>query len=107
SSSRVIDSQSFVYFSFLLEALEQRNGILHRQLGARADGKMRRRLGVAHEHGVVEYPGLVDDVREVAPQRAVGDQRVAVELGGEDALEHWQHLGLAHRVEAEVAPGRL
>src|SRR5206468_1041896 len=27
SSSRVIDSQSLVYFSFLLEALEQRDGV--------------------------------------------------------------------------------
>src|SRR5947207_4331344 len=32
---------------------------------------------------------------------------MAVELRGEDALEYWQHLGLAHRVEAEVAPRRL
>jgi len=32
---------------------------------------------------------------------------MAVELRGEDALEHRQHLGLAHPVEAEVAPGRF
>src|SRR6266513_2819406 len=107
----VVDGERLFYFPFLFEAFKQRDGIFHRQFRPGADGEMRRRLGIADQHGthfpLGEHPGPVDDVREVAPQRAVQDQRMAVELRGEDALEHRQHLGLALRVEAEVAPGRL
>src|SRR5438477_2123749 len=68
---------------------------------------MRRGLGVADQHGVVLDPRAVGDIGKVAPQRAVDDQRMAVELLGEHALEHRQHLRFAQFIEPEIAPGLL
>jgi hypothetical protein len=54
--------------------LEERDRVLHRELGAGADGEMRGRLGVAEEDHVVHHPALRSDHREIPPHRAVGDQ---------------------------------
>ena len=69
------------------ERLVERDGVLHRELGARADREMRGRLGVADQHDVVGGPFLAADGREIPPQRAVGDELVAGELVGEHAFE--------------------
>ena len=62
----------------------QRDGVFHRELGAGADREMRGRLGVAEQHHVVLDPALAADHREIAPHRAVGQQRMAVEEPAED-----------------------
>ena len=82
------------------ERLVERDGVLHRELGARADGEMRGRLGVADQHDVVGGPFLAADGREIPPQRAVGDQLVAGELLGEHAFEESRRAGLVQLVEA-------
>ncbi len=71
------------------ELLVERDRVLHRQLGARADGEMRGMRRIAHDHQVVAHPGLAADGREVAPERAVGDRRVAVE----QILVERRHIG--------------
>ncbi len=65
---------------------------------------MRGRLRIPYQHGIAFHPGLVGDGREVAPQRAVGNQLVALQLRGEHALERRQHRRLILRIEAEVLP---
>ena len=64
--------------------VRQRDGVLHRELGAGADREMRRRLGVAEQHHVVLDPALAADHREIAPHRAVGQKRMTVEEPAED-----------------------
>ena len=85
--------------------LVERDGVLHGELGARADREMRRRLGVAEKDGVVLHPARVADHREVAPERAVGDEPVAGEIVGEEPLEEARRLVLRHRIEPGPAPG--
>ena len=46
------------------EGLVERDRVLHRELGAGADGEMRGRLGVADQHDVVGDPALAADGRE-------------------------------------------
>ncbi len=65
----------------------QRDRVLHRKLGARADREMRARLGIAKQHHLVLDPALAADHREIAPHRAVGEQLVAVEKPAKD-LRH-------------------
>ena len=77
----------------------QRDRILHRELGARADGKMRGRLGIAEQHDVVGGPAFAADGREIAPERAVGDELVALELLGEHAFEEARRFFLAELAE--------
>src|SRR5712675_295138 len=67
--------------------LIERDAVLHRKLGSGADGKVRRRLGVADQHHVVGNPALAADGREIAPDRAIGDQAMALQLVGEQALD--------------------
>ena len=67
-------------------ASRERDGVLHRQLGARADREVRGVRGVADEHDVAVVPALVAHRREAAPERAVVEQPVAGELVGEELL---------------------
>ena len=50
-----------------LEGVEQRTGIFHGELGAGADGEMRRRLGVADQDDVIHHPTLIGNTREISP----------------------------------------
>ena len=82
------------------ECLVERDPVLHRQLGAGADGEMRRRLGVADQHHVVRDPALAADGREVAPDRPVGDEPVAQQLLREQGLDETRRRLLVELVEA-------
>ena len=64
----------------------QRQRILEGQPRARADRVMRGVQRVADQHHVAERPALVPDPRKIAPDRAVGDQRVSVQRVGEHLL---------------------
>ena len=81
------------------ERLVERDAVLHRELGAGADGEMRRRLGVAEQHHVVGDPALAADGREIAPDRAVGDQPVALQLLGEQGFDEPRRGRLVELVE--------
>ena len=60
---------------------------------------MRRRLGIAHEDDVVLDPTLIGDAREVAPERAIDQQPMTLQLLGEDALQEIRRLLLIELVE--------
>src|SRR6478672_3785317 len=66
---------------------------------------MRRRLGVAHEDDVVLDPTFVGDARKVAPDRAIDQQAVALQLLGEDALQKLRRLLLVELVEPGLLVG--
>ena len=68
----------------LRHGVGERNRVFHRELGAGADREMRGRLGVAKQHHVVLDPALAADHREIAPHRAVDQQRMAVEEPAEN-----------------------
>ena len=87
------------------ERLEERDAVLHRELGAGADREMRGRLGVADQHDVVGDPALAADGREIAPDRAVGDQPVALELVGEHAFDEARRGLLVELVEPGAREG--
>ena len=53
------------------ESLREGDGVLHRQLGPRADGEVSGMGGVAQEHDVVLVPGLALDGREAPPEGSV------------------------------------
>ena len=74
------------------ERLVERDGVFHRELGAGADGKVRRRLGVADQHDVVHHPVLIRDPREITPQRTIDHQPVALQLFGKNFLEKFRRL---------------
>ena len=69
-----------------LEGLAERDRVLHGQLGARPDGEVGGVGGVAEQHDVAVVPALAADGDEADPQRPVGQQLVAVQLGGEQVL---------------------
>ena len=83
------------------ELLEQRDRVLHRELGARADREMRGVGRIAHDHHVVAHPGLAADGREVAPERAVDDHRMAVE----QVLIQRAHIGDGRLLVLILQPG--
>ena len=88
------------------ERLVERDAVLHGELGAGADREMRGRLGVADQHDVAGSPALAADGRKIAPDRAVGDQAVALELLGEHALDEPRRGGLVELVEPGPREGR-
>ena len=122
---RLIGSKRFVHAGArglgLAELARQVDGVFHRQLGAAADGKVRRVRRVAHQHdghapaldGFVVHPGVADHAREADPDgRAaqvfgVADQAMAVQVPGEQLLAKGDALFLAHLVEAVGLPDRL
>src|SRR6266851_322786 len=87
------------------QRLVKRNPVLHGELGAGADGEMRGRLGVADQHHVVGDPALAANGREIAPDRAVGDQPMALQLFCEQAFDETRRRGLIELVEAGAREG--
>ncbi len=75
-----------VHVGVFVQAGGQREGVLHGQLGAGADGEVGGVGGVAEQDDVAVAPGGVADGREAYPLRGVGDQAVAVEVAGQDLL---------------------
>ena len=90
------------------ERLVERDRVLHRELGPGTDRIVRGVERVAQQHRVFVPPALVPDHREGAPDAAVGDQPVAVEPVGPQAL----HVGEQVRfpevgdIFFRVLPGR-
>ena len=66
---------------------------------------MRGRLGVADQHHVVGDPALAADGREIAPDRTVGDQPMALQLFCEQAFDETRRRGLVELVEAGAREG--
>src|SRR5256885_460138 len=69
-------------------------------IGARADGKMRSRLGGADQHHVVGNPALTADGREIAPDRPIGDQPMTPQLLRKDVFGETRGRSLVQLIEA-------
>ena len=67
----------------LVERLDQRDGVLHGQLGARADGEVGGVDRVPEEDDVLVVPPFAGDRGEAPPDGPVGEELVAVEMVGE------------------------
>jgi hypothetical protein len=78
----------------------QRDGILHRELRARADGKVCRVRRVAEQHDVLVPPASVFDVQKLNPGRAIREERGMVNCLAEYALQVGD--GLVGRRSLEV-----
>ncbi|CRE24746.1 Uncharacterised protein [Bordetella pertussis] len=108
-----------------VQAARQLDGVFQGQLGARADGKVRRVGRVAHQHhrhvalaarrlqAVPAHPMRTDHAREADPDgRAayvlgVADQAVAVQPEREQPLAIGNAVFLAHALDAGGLPGFL
>ena len=66
---------------------------------------MRGRLGVADQHHVIGDPALAADGREIAPDRAIGDQPVPLQLLREQAFGETRGRGFVELVEAGAGEG--
>ena len=89
------------------EGVLQGDGVLHRELGARADREVRRVHRVAQEHHLAMAPALAAHGGEGAPQGAVGQQLVPVEVVAEQLAHVGDRVLLTGLVEASLAPGLL
>ena len=87
-----------------LEGRGQLDGVLHGQLGARANRKVGRVGGVAEQHQLAIVPARAAEGGKGDPARAVAEQLGAGELRGEQLLAVGDALGLAGLVEAGAAP---
>src|SRR3546814_9273080 len=63
-----------------LDGAAQRDGVFHGQLGARADGEMRRMHGIADQDDVLVHPVFAFHGGEAAPDRAVRSEEHTSEL---------------------------
>ena len=66
---------------------------------------MRGRLGVADQHHVVGDPAVATNGREIAPDRAVGDQPMSLQLLREQAFGEMRGRGFIELVEAGACEG--
>ena len=90
-----------------MEIPRQSDCVLHRELGARADAKVRRSDRVAHKHNVLVIQPLVAHDREGPPDRAIADHRVAVAILFKQFLTIGLGVFLARIFHACVTPGLL
>ena len=67
--------------------LVQRDRVLQRELGARADRPVRGVRGVAEQHDVVVVPRLAAHHGKLAPERTVPEEPGPVQFLGEDAFD--------------------
>ena len=87
------------------EGAGERDGILERELGARADREVRGVSRVAGEGHVPMVPPPVADEREVEPpDEAIGEQRPPAEVVLEHPREVVAGLGLGHALETRARP---
>ena len=91
---------------------DERDGVLHRELGAGSAREMRRVRGVADEHAVAVVPAPAQHALEVEPGGAaqvsgIAHQPVSVEVPREQLLREGDRLLVVRRVEAVRAPGLL
>ena len=98
--------------AFIREHADEGDRVLHRQLGARPDGKMGRVCRVAHEHDVVVVPSRIAHAHEARPGgidrvRGVRQQAVRPEPLAKERFARLDRLGQIQAIEAGVPPGCL
>ena len=111
----VVFERVFQVAGVLADAARQLNRIFQRELGARADREVRRVRGIAHQHhrrvvrvGVHPMPAYharkANPLRRATQVRGVGDQLVAIQVLGEQALAVGDGVFLLHRLQPGRAP---
>ena len=90
-----------------LERRGQRDGVLHGQLGARADREVRRVGGVAQQHHVPRMPARIPHGGEPPPDGAVRLEPVALQFLLEQVLQVHHGGLLVVLVEPARLPGLL
>jgi hypothetical protein len=90
----------------------QGDGILHRELRARADGEVRRVRGVANQNRVVLVPALAHHAIEIEPRRpaqviGIALQPVAAKIAPKEPLAERDRLFGVELVEPLRGPGFL
>ena len=92
------------------------DGVFQGQLGARADGKVRRVHGVSHQHhmavAVVHVPALAAHPLKIQPGGAaqvagIGHERLAVQVPGKEFFAKRHRLVAAVGIQAMGLPHRL
>ena len=88
------------------------DGILHGELGARADGKMRRVRGVADQRDLAIGPTLAQYALKIEPGRLlqmcrVALQGVAAEIAGKESFAEFDRLARGRPLKAVRLPGLL
>src|SRR4029077_250577 len=78
-----------------------------RELRPGTHRKMRRVRRVAYEHHVAVRPRRVFDRDAIAPQRAVPEQAMALELFLEEGLAEFDRVGFARPIESRLSPRGL
>ena len=101
----------------LLELARQLDGILNRQLGPRADCKMRRMHGIAHQHhmaapGIAQPPLVADHALKIDPGRTaqmsrIGHQLLALQIVRKQLFAEGNGLLLVGAIEAAGLPAFL
>src|SRR6266571_342509 len=79
----LVGDERLLHLVVTLERAAERDRVLHRELRPRADREVRGVRRVADQHDVPVMPGPVLHRREVAPERAVLEEAVALELLGD------------------------
>jgi hypothetical protein len=87
-----------------MKRIAQRDRVFHGHPRPGADGEMRGVRRVADEHDVATEPRIAPDGRELPPDAAVRDERVAVELLGEKAFEKCGGLLLVRAIHSRGLP---
>src|SRR5262249_57429096 len=90
----LVGGQRLLDLAVARERPRQRDRVLDRELRTGADREVGGVRRIAHEDDVAVAPGTVAYRREAAPERAVLQQPVALELVGEEPLEEGQGLVL-------------
>ena len=103
----LVGDERLLHLVVTLERAAERDRVLHRELRPRADREVRGVRRVADQHEVPVMPGPVLHRREVAPERAVLEEAVALELLGEQPLGEGDRLILVRLVEARAPPRGL
>src|ERR1700730_4575389 len=86
------------------QGINERNAVLHRQLGAGTDGKVSGVRGVTKQHDVAVVPTFLAQRREVNPERAVRHQTPPAKLWLEEGFAVGDAVGLTRRFQAGTAP---
>ena len=89
----------------LLKYMRQRDRVFHGQLGAGTDGKMRRAARIAQQHDIPVTEPCVAHHGKLAPERAVGDDGMALQVFPEHLLDIGPGILLRERIHPRIQPG--
>src|SRR5712692_6049192 len=93
--------------SRLAERPVERDRVLEREAGSRADREMHGAQRVADQDELSREPAPVRQQRKLSPKRLVRDQRMPIEIWRKYALAVRARLSVVHPAEPRLLPGGL